>query len=216
MGSIMRARRAMLLLLPMRPWCAAVAIASLLAACGGSGSSGFDPAGLEAPLIQQAIDEQRCVSGDAGLVICPSGASVPEPSGGLPSPGPEELSISASVAGGTVDCPEGKDCTLGVAVTAENLPPEAELRLAARVAPDGRWQIGAPLPTSQLDDGSGAFGPVPIEVAGTLPANAVVQVAVLLFVPPPGELPAEVAELRETGALYAFVLQATEAPSDVP
>ncbi len=197
MGTIMRARRAVLLLLP-----------ALLAACGGSGSSGFDPAGFEGPLIERAIVEQRCIDGDDGLIICPSGAAVPEPAGGLPNPGAADLRISASVADGAVDCrPDEAACTLAVAVGTENLPQNAELRLAARIAPDGRWQLGAPLPVAQFHDGTGTLGPVPLGLAGELAPGEAIQVAVLLFVPPPGELPGEVAELRETGALYAFVLQ---------
>ena len=159
----------------------------LLAACGGSGSSGFDvtPGGLEAPLIERAIAENRCVEGD-GLVICPSGVAAPD--GGMNTPDPSGPGVEADFAF-AVECNPGELCTLSLDLTTASLPPGAEVRVAVR-------------PT----DGDSTVTPVSVELPGVTMPDGEVQVAVLVFVPPLGPVPSQVKELRETGASYAFVL----------
>jgi hypothetical protein len=186
---------------------AIVLSSALLAACGGSGSSGFDVApGFEAPLIQRAIDEHRCVAGDDELLICASGVSVPDPVGGTPSPSPHELRVDAGLVG-EVDCQQ-RACMVSVGVTIAGLPAGAEVRLAVRPAGDDAWHVGETLALSSAIDGEPtvAVAPVGAELVGGSRPGDQVQVAVLIFVPPLGEVPSEVVALHETGARYAFVL----------
>jgi hypothetical protein len=180
---------------------------ALLAACGGSGSSGFDVApGFEAPLIRRAIDEHRCVEGDDDLLICASGVPVPDPVGGMPSPSPRELRVDAGLVG-EVDCGQSA-CMLSVGVTIAGLPAGAEVRLAVRSTGEDAWHVGQPLALSSAIDGGPtvALAPVGAELVGGSQPGDEVQVAVLIFVPPLGDVPGEVAALRDSGARYAFVL----------
>jgi len=186
--------------------------------CGGSGSSGFDPSFSESVLIEQAIDEQRCVPGDGALTICPSGATVPNQAGGVPSP--SDVRVSANVERADfVDCGGAGDvaaCSVTVGVEAEGVPPDAEIRIASRLLPDGRWSVGGPLEVAASNDGPSMLAPVTVELADGAGAARSVQVAVLVFRSPPADVAAEVDELRETGASYAFVLAPvpiTSAPS---
>lgn len=182
------------------------AVLAVLGGCGGSGSSGFDPAGLEPPLIEEAIATQSCVPGDSGLLICPSGASVSDPIGGVPSPGPDDLRVAAGFER-SIDCDplQVPACDLGVAIETEGLPGGAALRLAVRLVPEVRWRIGEPLAVGPSSGGT-VVAPVEAQLAGDAGPGGELQIAVLVFVPPLGDVPAEVAELRETGARYAFVL----------
>lgn len=176
-----------------------------LAACGGSGSSGFDvaPGGFEAPLIERAIAENRCVAGDGGLLICPSGVAAPGPDGGMHMPGPSEVSVEVGFAG-EVDCGASDGCTVPVTVSIDGLPDGAQLRVAVRASGSDVWQVGDPLAVQSSSTGEGVVTPVAVE------PNGEAQVAVLVFVPPLAAVPAEVKELRETGASYAFVLAPLE------
>jgi len=192
----MRARRTSALLL----------LTVLAAACGGSGSSGFDvgPGGFEATLIDRAIAENRCVEGADDLLICPSGVPVPVRQGDPTLPGPNELRVDAGFAG-EVDCTSDV-CMVSLGIAVEGLPAGAAVRVAVRSAGAGVWRVGEPLAVSSAGGGDGLETPVLGGAGGEAMAGDEVQVAVLVFVPPLGPVPAEVSELSETGALYAFVL----------
>lgn len=191
MGRTMRARRLVLFL------------TALLAACGGSGSSGFDVApGLEAPLIERAIAENRCVEGD-GLLICPSGVAAPD--GGMNTPDPSGPGVEADFAF-AVECNPGAVCTLSLDLTTASLPPGSEVRVAVRTTDGDVWHVGDPIELAPATDGDAAVTPVSVELPGVTTPEGEVQVAVLVFVPPLGAVPSEVQELRETGASYAFVV----------
>lgn len=183
----------------------ALMMACLLAACGGSGSSGFDvtPGAFETPLIERAIAEQRCVDGAGDLLICPSGVPAPGPDGGMNAPGPSEVRVEAGLAG-AVDCGVGGACTVPVAVVTEGLPEGAQQRVAVRTVGSELWQVGAPLELQPADGGDAVV--TPVELTGGAVPGEEVQVAVLIFVPPLGAVPSEVHALSETGARYAFVL----------
>ena len=176
----------------------------LLAACGGSGSSGFDvtPGGLEAPLIERAIAENRCVEGD-GLVICPSGVAAPD--GGMNTPDLSGPGVEADFAF-AVECNPGELCTLSLDLTTASLPPGAEVRVAVRPTDGDVWHVGEPIGIAPTTDGGSTVTPVTVELPGVTRPDGEVQVAVLVFVPPLGAVPSEVQELRETGASYAFVV----------
>lgn len=177
----------------------------LLAACGGSGSSGFDVApGLEATLIGRAIAENRCVEGD-GLLICPSGVPAPGPDNGMNVPGPSEVRVEAGLAG-EVDCSTGSTCTLPVTVSTDGLPEGAQIRIAVRASDADVWQVGEPIEVQSSSGGDGTVTPVDVELAGESAPGSEAQAAVLVFLPPIGVVPTQVQELRETGASYAFVV----------
>lgn len=196
----MRAQRWVFLLMLL-------AVVAALGGCGGSGSSGFDPAGFEPPLIEEAIATQSCVPGAGELLICPSGASIPNPIGGVPGQGPDDLRVAAGFER-SIDCDPllAPACDLSVAIETEGLPAGAALRLALRVVPEARWRIGEALAVGPSSGGTGVVAPVEAELTGDAGATDELQIAVLVFVPPLGDVPAQVGELRETGARYAFVL----------
>ena len=188
----------------------------VLAACGGSGSSGFDvaPGAFEAMLIDHAIAEQRCVEGDDGLLICPSGVPAPGPDGGMHTPAPGDVRVDAGFAS-EVDCLAGEACTLPVAISTAGLPEGAQLRVAVRASSAHVWQVGEPIEVQSSMDGDVVVTPVAVELTGDASRGETVQVAVLVFVPPLGAVPSEVHELRETGASYAFVLAPVPLTPDV-
>lgn len=182
-----------------------------LLGCGGSGSSGFDPAGFEMRLIEQALDEGRCQGGDGELLICPSGALVPDALGGVPQPAPADLRIVASFERGGFHCGplDAPACGASVLVETEGLPRDAQVRLALRVVRDGRWRVGEPLAVASADGSAAVVAPLDAGLAGDVLPTDDVQVAVLVFVPPLGDVPEEVDVLRATGARFAFVLAPT-------
>ncbi|MBM4246430.1 MAG: hypothetical protein FJ148_21985 [Deltaproteobacteria bacterium] len=182
----------------------ALLLLTVLAACGGSGSSGFDigPGGFEATLIGRAITENRCVEGADDLLICPSG--VPVRQGDPTLLGPNELRVDAGFAG-EVDCTSDV-CMVSLGIAVEGLPAGAVVRVAVRAAGADVWHIGEPLAVSSAGGGHGLETPVVGGAGGDAMAGDEVQVAVLVFVPPLDPVPAEVEELSESGARYAFVL----------
>jgi len=181
-----------------------------LAGCGGSGSSGFDPAGFEMLLIEEAIAKQQCVRGreEQALLICPSGATVSDPVGGLPGPAPADMRVVAGFERNGLHCgaTDEPSCGLSVAIETTGIPSGAELRLALRIPPDGRWSVSAPLSVRSQDGDGVVVAPLEAQLAGDAGPADEVQIAILVFVPPLGDVPPEVDELRETGASYAFVL----------
>jgi len=197
----MHARR-----LALRGWIA-VATLALVAGCGGSGSSGFDPSFLEGLAIEQALGEQSCVPHDE-LVICAAGVATPLPGSGAPGLG--ELTVDANVgAGGFAGCSRANldACRLTIDVSAAGVPPGAELRVAVRLLPDGAWRIGDAFSLQATNGGStDAPTPVGLDVGPRGPEQAEVQVAVLVFPVPAASLPAEVDVLATTGARWVFVL----------
>jgi hypothetical protein len=196
----------------MRMLCALAALATLLGGCGGSGSSGFDPSFGEGLLIEQAIEERRCVEYQM-LTICPSGATAPTAPHGAPST--PEVRVEASVErADLIDCGlRGGGCRLLVTLSADGLAPGAEVRLAARLVPDGAWQVGPALALPAPDGTGAAVVPATLEVRPTDAAVDGVQVAALVFATPAGAVPAAVEELADTGAAWAFVLPVLEPAS---
>ena len=201
-----------------RRYASRLLLLALLAGCGGSGSSGFEPSFREGALIDQAIAEQRCVQGDGGLTICPSGALVPNPIGGLPNPFDVRVVAALDQPDG-VDCKpgdSGDECLLTLQIDTEGLPTGAEVRTAVRLLPGGAWLIGPALEVQAASDGSAMLAPVTVDLAGADTADAV-QVAVLVFGEAPASPTEEVSELAASGADYAFVLPPVPiTPAGVP
>lgn len=185
-------------------------LAALLAGCGGSGSSGFDPSILEGMLIDEAITDQRCVDDvPAGydLPLCPSGVPVDDPVHGLPSPG--ELLVTVTLTGGSfVDCGirEGEEvCRMSLDIETEGLPAGSELRVAARITPDGAWSVGPAIPVEPVNGNDDLMRPVTFDFAPPGGAEQSLRVAVLVFLTSRPSVPSTVKVLTETGADYAFV-----------
>jgi hypothetical protein len=119
------------------------------------------------------------------------------------APGPSEVRVEAGLAG-AVECGVAGACTVPVAVATEGLPEGAQQRVAVRASGSEVWQVGEPLDVQPASGGDPVV--TPVELAADAAPGEEVQVAVLVFVPPLGPVPAEVRALSETGARYAFVL----------
>jgi len=210
-----------------------------LAACGGSGSSGFDAIAAENAAIDRALSDDGCEI-EGGLTICaaqgiptpptapPSASPTLSPAApatptrtpealpsasatrtapGLtrtptPSPTPTATLVPAQPgvdidvdAGDITSCAQvdpSQPCVLRLTFAPIDAPPDAVYRAAARTRdPDSAWAV---LPVS----GNDAVIPVPADAS-------VMQVAVLLFLAPPGFVADEVMLLADSGADFAFV-----------
>jgi hypothetical protein len=176
----------------------------ITACTGGSGSSGFDAfPSVEDRIIQQALDENRCVAGD-GVSICPAGTDNLDPT----TPGIPPGRIAPSLDEGAVICTSGSDrlCVFQVPFTVSGFSPDAHFRIAVRTLdPNGNWAIGPELePTVPSSSSFDAPVAVLVDVVdGTRPQT--LQVAILVFSTPRAAVPAEVTELAMTAADFAFV-----------
>ena len=200
----------------------------VLAACaGGSGSSGFDNSpSAENAAISQALDQQRCVQRPA-LIICPADQETPSP---LPTPTAPGAATGTPVASptptvheptvtpqprvdtggidqsGGVDCapsPVDNTCRFTLPFAPQGFPLTAMVRIAVRTDETGRWTISSagppngPLAMPSFD--------APVAVGQAVGTGVPVQIAILVFLDFPAAIPAEVTELAESGADYAFV-----------
>jgi hypothetical protein len=194
--------------------------AFVAAACGGSGSSGFDalPSGENAA-INLALAEQHCVDFE-GLSVCPANqatATVPpgtptptRTAGPLPTASPAPLGASIDIPTGmngpvTPQClPSAPACSFAVPFAPQGFPPTALFRVAVRRDMEPGWIIGAE-PESRGSPSAPSFdATVSVDVT---PASigASVQVAVLVFLHEPAADPGEIPALAVSGADFAFV-----------
>lgn len=182
----------------------AAAVALLgLAACGGSGSGGFD---IEDAAIAGALEQGRCVE-HSNLMICPTDSS----SGPVAMPGSGPIMVNTGLdPSGVILCTpvgDGSTCRVDVPIQAAGFTAAGQVRVAARTEPDGVWQVGDPI-AFQGDASSPRFDAsvrIPLPDRNFPAAQIAVQLAVLVFLEMPGEVPAEVHELSQTGADIAFV-----------
>lgn len=187
-------------------WLLSLTALALLAGCGGSGSSGFEPSpsGLEARVIEQAIAERSCLPlGE--LTICAVGAAAPSMGN---APGVSDLVVDARVDRRGFDACVRSGlgaCPIVVAVTGDGVPPDAELCLAVRLATDAPWQLGEPFRLPATNGPADAPTPVGLDVRPEDGDDAPLQVAVLVFAGASPPLPGEVEDLASTGARWAFV-----------
>jgi hypothetical protein len=186
----------------MAPLAALTAL--LLCACaGGSGSSGFDisPA-AENAAIEQALADQACV--DLGpLQICPS--DVP-----LPAAEQVDTGLDRDTPLPCAQLDPSSACALQIPIAPLGFPPEAVFHLAARPLDGAAWQIGPAAvlggPTSPANPVLDAPVDVPVSSAPNMSGQPIaLQLAVLVYLTPPAELPAEVELLSDSGADFAFV-----------
>ncbi|MEW6268608.1 MAG: hypothetical protein AB1689_04845 [Thermodesulfobacteriota bacterium] len=186
-------------------WWASLAALAAVLGCGGSGSSGFDPAFLEGLVIEQAIEQQTCLP-RGELTICAAGATSGVGPPGVPGVGGLRLDATVDRSGYDACARAGLEaCRVNVGVTGEGVPAGAELRVAVRLVPDGAWQVGEAF---DLPATSGPFDtptPIPLDVRPSTDAGGELQLAVLVFVGPTA-VPSEVEELASTGARWAFVV----------
>lgn len=175
-------------------------LALVLAACGGSGSSGFDITSENAA-IERALETQECVVFE-GLMVCPADAVAP-------ADGPEHVDTSFDHAG-SVSCGQrspGGPCNFMLRFAPVGFPPGTIFRVAARrTEPEGPWEIGTEAPNANPFGDPSFDGEVDLDVPSGAPSAEVsVQFAVLAFIEPPASLPTEVDHLLDSGAEYAFV-----------
>jgi hypothetical protein len=111
----------------------------------------------------------------------------------------------------------GPTCSFSLSFAPEGFPPDASYRIAARgLEPEGTWSLGPSPETDGPLHAPSFVTVVSVDVSSTdfnaLPEETVVpiQLAVLVFFEPTEELPAEVQELAETGADFAFVTPALQ------
>jgi hypothetical protein len=98
-------------------------------------------------------------------------------------------------------------CTLLVPFAPQGFGPEAVFRVAVRsLEPGAQWVIG-PQPIAMGSPNAPNFdSAVAVEISPRMPsAEVAVQIAILVFRQPVDMLPAEVAELADSGADFAFV-----------
>ena len=176
----------------------AIVLALAMAACGGSGSSGFD---AELQAINRALETGMCAVSEM-LEICPADTTDVLPGG---------AEVETSVAGGsTVPCtdvlPPGPQCVFEFDYAPRGFPPEAEFRLAVRTT-DGarRWTVTAMSVNQGTPTDPHFDNPVLIPDPEFDAAGRGVQIAVLVFLEPPVSVPTTVTLLADTGADFAFV-----------
>lgn len=175
-----------------------------LAACGGSGSSGFDITPLaENAVIAGVLASGQCEASGA-LLICAAGDR-PATTPGLPSPTPSggrdvQLDVPATDSLSCSLAPADGGCVFVLSFSPSGLPADAVYRAAVRAASsDDPWTIGEPAQRQ------GAFFAVPVDVPTGVGA---VQVAVLVFAAGSDTVSGSVAALSESGASFAFVSDA--------
>jgi hypothetical protein len=101
---------------------------------------------------------------------------------------------------------DGSICILQVPFAPQGFPQSAVFRVAARTDSSGQWMISAEPISHGSVDMPNFEGTVQLTGIGAVStANVSVQLAVLVFLHPPGMLPAEVDKLTDTEADDAFV-----------
>lgn len=215
-----------------------------LAACGGSGSSGFDTfPQSENAAINQALQEQRCVARQ-GLTICPAsqtGEGLPtgtpvvvptraatptpavpplatpeQPPTATPTPLASAPGISTDVGVATpVPCTAtGAGCNFTFVFLPQGFPPSAVYRIASRTPDPPGRWMIGPALTASAPSTS-----IEAPVLLTVPAQpadngTAVQLAVLVFLDAQHVPPATVDELAASGANFAFVTEAVTVAPD--
>jgi hypothetical protein len=177
--------------------------ATLLAACNGSGSSGFDRVrpSSENAVIEQVIQGQECMKTDA-LQICFLAATA--------SPAMQmRVELLSDVERVVADCSdfssEQPDCQFPLAFLAEGFPSDATFLVAVRTTdPVGTWSLGpdraSPRFSNELE--------LTAVVHGTFLGDdgVPIDVAILAFLSEsPPSLPPTVTDLAASGADLVFV-----------
>lgn len=188
----MRLNRRVLLLL--------VALALAFAACGGSGSSGFD---ISSPLTEDEVIAAVVESGECrdldGLSICRAESAAAAPGVPLPTPSVDPEIVFVRPQADALDCapsPLDGGCELVVTFLPGSLR-EATYRIAVRgTRPPGGWIVA----------GDVAFAGGVLQAAVRVPPEVVtVQIAVLVFDGGRDAEPGSIESLAATGAAFAFV-----------
>lgn len=182
-------------------------LVTLLAACNGSGSSGFDRVrpSSENAAIQQVIDAQECMK-SADLQICFLPAMAPNPA---PPPLQMHVELLSDVSALVADCSDFSsaepDCQFPLLFLAENFPSDATFLVAVRIAdPLGVWRIG---PDRASPHFSNELELTAVVHGNFLGGDSVpIDMAILAFLgQSPPSFPATLSELADTGADLVFV-----------
>lgn len=195
----------------------ALALAALLAACaGGSGSSGFGAAArAENAAIESALATLGCttVTGADGLTVCAAdgvGAAPIGTPGPTPGPGSQNATVDTNIdATRDIACvaiPASDQCTIRMSFATNGFPAGTAFRVAVRERdPDGHWRLAAAPDENGTPNAPSFDVDVVLDGPAVDAGGAAVQMAVLVFLLPPGPLPVEVDTLGATGADFAFV-----------
>jgi len=218
----------------------------LLAGCGGSGSSGFDALAAENDAIDRALQGGSCPvenglticasnqmpsspmpsatrtptgtpeaagsatptrTGTAGPAVTRTATSFPSatptPTQLPPGRPSAEVDFSPNDIANCAGTDLSEPCVLTVTFAVSNAPANAVYRAASRERdPDSVWTLHA--------------SPGPYAFIAVAPDVATIQVAVLLFDGDPGELPASVELLADSGAQVAFVTEPVDVRAPTP
>jgi hypothetical protein len=95
-------------------------------------------------------------------------------------------------------------CSFMLPFAPRGFPPNAVYRVAERLDSNGRWSIGPELAATTPTDGS-FDAPVAVSTQPPQSGEVTVQLAVLVFLSSSRTVPAEVEQLADTGASFAFL-----------
>lgn len=182
-----------------------LALATAVAGCGGSGSSGFDAVASEATAIQHVIDSGDCTSLD-GQTYCASGVEAPGPFAGalVKIAAPQDRSLVCE------DLPIAEKCTADLAFTTEGFDHPTSLLAAVAEREEGPWQLAAVTVANQPDgEGRTVSIAVPARTDTTEPTPLIAAVLVYDGTPPE-DLPPTSAHLSDFGVDLVYVSQRLE------
>lgn len=179
----------------------ALVLTPALAACGGSGSSGFD---ISSPLTEDAVIAAVVDTGECGesggLAICRAGDTA-EAMPGMPTPLPSAdpaIDLVRPQSDGLACVPSTEDgsCDILVSFLPGNLP-GATYRVAVRgTEPRSDWVVAPEV----------AFAGGPFEAVVRVPQGVdTIQIAVLVFDGGRDVEPGAIETLASSGATFAFV-----------
>src|SRR5262245_44958022 len=200
-----------------RCWLMRALLLVSLAGCGldgGRGSSGFDIS--ENAAISHVLETQECL-GLGQLTICPADqeqmapptptAVTPTPTPGIgptatPTPGTAPRIDTGVAAGASIACIRPSldaPCNLSFEFVTTGFPAGTTFGVASRLSMESVWQLAA---TPVLDATSNPPRYQSMIAVQLTPetVEAQIQFAVLAFLNPPADIPAEFSELWRSGA----------------
>ena len=173
-----------------------LASACLLAACGGSGSSGFDgePASGEPDALMRAVDEGSCVE-FAAVTYCGSGAPF--------TVDPDFATVEIEEPSTALTCtqaPEENVCEASFTFTAIGFPAGTAYLVASADSFEGPWTLSEAMPAPSTggppEDRNGAVE-LPSGGASAPPPTPVVLAVLVYLDALPPELPSDASLLSD-------------------
>lgn len=181
------------------------ALATAVAGCGGSGSSGFDAVASESTAIQHVIDTGDCTMLD-GQTYCASGVEAPSPFAGalVKIAAPQDHPLVCE------GLPIAEKCTAPLAFTTEGFDQPTSLLAAVSESENGPWQLAAVTVQKQVDgDRRTVSIAVPARTDSAEPTPLIAAVLVYEGTPPE-DLPPTSPHLSDFGVDLVYVSQRLE------